>query len=243
MIQPSWQPPNELRSLGPRDVRLNGRGIVIVCLTIVFLIAGPLLQSFIARELQRQSTRVQLLAENGTAVTASVVRLWHGSDKSHTPMVSYRFDTGREVVLGQSALVSSAWDSLHPGDSFAVRYLSTSPRINAPAEGTPAPAPVWISWMPLIGFLVAPAIFAVMIRKQWRLLANGAPAAGTVTKVQRRKQLYVSYDFKLPSGEVFNGRSGASWKNPPQPGDRICILYDPDNPRRNNVYPPELVRL
>src|SRR5690349_4533918 len=99
-----WQPPDELRIPGPRSVKIRGKGIALVCLTVVFLIAGPVLSVFILRQVQQQRLRELHFAEQGVLATATVVRLWHYNDKSNTPMVSYRFSTGTDILLGQSSL-------------------------------------------------------------------------------------------------------------------------------------------
>jgi hypothetical protein len=40
---------------------------------------------------------------------------------------------------------------------------------------------------------------------------------------------------------MVQGRANAS--TPPAEGAPICVLYDPENPRRNAIYPLSLVRL
>ena len=48
---------------------------------------------------------------------------------------------------------------------------------------------------------------------------------------------------RLLSGAVRKGHSSANKRSVPAVGSVICVIYDPDNPRRNAVYPFSLVEL
>jgi hypothetical protein len=84
---------------------------------------------------------------------------------------------------------------------------------------------------------------------QRRLLANGRAALGHVTShsaehhgthgAKLGKKFH--YEFQLLSGATGKGAAGPS-KNPPAIGGTICVLYDPETPRKNAPYPLSLVR-
>ena len=50
------------------------------------------------------------------------------------------------------------------------------------------------------------------------------------------------FEFPLLSGAVAEGEAGSA-KTPPAVGSTICVLYDPETPSRNAVYPLSFVRL
>jgi len=51
----------------------------------------------------------------------------------------------------------------------------------------------------------------------------------------------IHYEFRLLNGIVAKGKSSAS--KAPAGDAPLCVLYDPENPRRNARYPFSLVRL
>jgi hypothetical protein len=81
-----------------------------------------------------------------------------------------------------------------------------------------------------------------LLQRQARLLSEGRPAPGRVTKFKRSdKGMVVYYEFRLLSGATVKGRSQT--RKPPLEGALVCVLYDPEKPRRNSLYPLPLVRL
>ena len=82
----------------------------------------------------------------------------------------------------------------------------------------------------------------MLLRKQMQLLTEGRPAPGIVTRHRRTKDgTIIRYEFALLNGATAKGRGQT--RRPPPIGSRICVLYDPENPRRNAPYPLYLVRL
>jgi hypothetical protein len=95
----------------------------------------------------------------------------------------------------------------------------------------------------IFGELVVVAlVLAMLLRKQMRLLTEGRPAPGVVTGCRRTKDgIVLRYEFQLPDGATAKGRGHS--RRPPAIGSQICVLYDPENPRRNAPYPLGLVKL
>ncbi len=50
------------------------------------------------------------------------------------------------------------------------------------------------------------------------------------------------YEFAIVGGGFAKGRTGPSHKPPPV-GATVPVLYLPDNPRRNRMYPFSMVKL
>jgi hypothetical protein len=85
-----------------------------------------------------------------------------------------------------------------------------------------------------------------VIQRQRRLLADGRAAPALVTQHNRHRTSHggtyrtLVYEFPLMSGGVASGKSHTS-RTAPEVGSVICIIYDPDSPQRNTVYPMSLV--
>jgi hypothetical protein len=238
-----WTPPDGLGYSSARPVQLAAGGWVLVVLGALFLIGGPLLAWFLSGQIERDKERNRLLAEQGVETTATIVRVWRESDKEGTHMVSYRFSADGSEITGRSKMYRNVWSNLHTGDSLPIRYLPLRPEVNHPAQATPGPAPDWVPWLVSGFFVWPPFLFWWMIRRQTGLLAEGRPAPATVTQIRRAKQVIAYYEFRLLDGAVVKGRSQVSRRNIPQPGQQATVLYLPDNPKRNALYPLELVKL
>jgi len=243
-IQSRWEPPTGLERPAPRPVRLSAQGKVLTFLSVVFLAAGAAFGVTITRQIRRDTEKAELLQAKGADAQGTVTNTWLSGGKSKTAMVAYRFTVDGRQVTGESSMERPAWVELNAGGTLPVRYLPGNPEVNRPAQGALAPMPGWLPWPTTLFFALPLFMFQWMIRRETRLLAEGTPVAGVVTQVYRRKKLIVCYDFKLPTGEAMRGKSamgrvGAA----PQPGEQVCILYNPDHPRRNAVYPLETVKL
>jgi hypothetical protein len=186
----------------------------------------------------------RLLRDEGAQTTAIITRVWRAGGKDSRHMVSYRFAAGAaDEIDGRSSAPAAIWKGLVPGGSLPVRYVPGRPEINHPAEWESSGAPVWLAWV-LFPILAGPAVaFFILIRRQSRLLSEGRPAPGKVTEVKRAdKAVIVKYEFSLLSGALMKGKSGGG-RRPPGIGSVVCVIYDPDNPRRNAIYPMPLVKL
>src|SRR5262249_32409056 len=179
------------------------------------------------------------------ALADSVIeRLWRDGDKEHTPYVRYRFAVNGQEFTGSSSSPDGIWSKLHQSDTFPVRYVPVDPKVNHPDQWAVNVTPQWLALLVPAMFSLGSVLMLVQVQRQWRLLSEGRAAPGIVTKMRRTdKGTNVSYEFRLRNGAVQKGRSQASRRNVPGIGNRVCILYDPDNPRRNAVYPMCLVRL
>jgi hypothetical protein len=87
----------------------------------------------------------------------------------------------------------------------------------------------------------------IKVRRQRHLLEDGRPAPAVVTRLrtwrtQHGTRNIVYYQFALPDGAPCKGRSNVEGRSIPK-DTVICILYDPDNPRRSAPYPLCTVKL
>ena len=241
--QVTWQLPEGLSNSRLRLVRLSGRGIVLACLVGIFVVCASTIGPITFRAIRGKIERYRLLQQQGVSATGTVSKVWKESDKDETPMVSYGFTAAGGEFIGQSAMRSEAWRGLKPGDPLAVRYLPSRPEVNQPGAGVAEPPPAWLAWLLPVMFVWPPIMLWFMIRGQWRLLADGVPVQAVVTRIKRSKKANAHYEFKIPAGEAVKGRSLVSIGNVPEVGAKVCVLYNPDNPRKNSIYPMGMVKL
>jgi len=240
----SWKAPDGLGYSGLRPVRLSGAGYALSVLAAFFVIGGLVLGVFLWNQSRRQSTETLRLRNEGVLAQATVVRLWKSGDKDNTPWVSYRFEVDGQVVTGSTQAPRKKWSAMHTGDTIPVRYLPANPAINHPEGWTRHVTPVLVVVLVPAMFMGFAVLFGVILTRQSRLLSEGRPAPGVVVKVRRTdKAVTISYEFRVMSGATRKGRSSLSGKNVPGEGSVVCVIYDPDNPRRNGLYPFSLVRL
>jgi len=101
---------------------------------------------------------------------------------------------------------------------------------------------------PWVSILVAGVLFFVawlvtrILASQRRLLAEGRPAPGIVTKITRTDHGKVShYVFMAMSGKLINGKLNPR-KNPPAVGTILNVIYEPDRETHNSIFPLPLVK-
>jgi hypothetical protein len=239
----AWAPPDGLGYSSLRPVRLSCQGMALAVMGAVFLAGSPALGLFLDARAARQREERRRLHDEGRAATATITRLWRTGENGEGRMVAYRFRAETGDVEGRAGVPAKVWKDLHAGGTLAVRYVPSKPKINHPGDWPMEVIPRWLGPLLTPLFWIAPTIFALVIRRQTRLLTEGRPAQGIVTSLKRMdKAMQVSYEFRLLSGATAKGKSTAG-RRPPAVGSAVCVLYDPENPRRNALYPLQLVRL
>lgn len=240
----SWKAPDGLGYSGLRPVRLSGAGYAMLVFSAIFVIGGLVLGVFLWNQSRREGAERARMQSDGALAQATVVRLWKSGGEDTAYRLSYRFEVDGQVVTGSTRAPKKRWTALHTGDTIPVRYLAANPAINHPEEWSRKVMPVLVVALVPAMFVGFAALFAVIITRQSRLLSEGRPAPGVVVKVRRTdKAVTLTYEFRVMSGATRKGRSSASGKNVPAVGSVVCVMYDPDNPRRNGLYPFSLVKL
>jgi hypothetical protein len=91
--------------------------------------------------------------------------------------------------------------------------------------------------------VLAAAVTVLQLQRERSLLSNGRAAPGIVTRHRRGQHGTVVYfEFTLYGGRKVKGRGGPM-HHPPAVGSALCVLYDPDDPRRATSYPTSQVAL
>jgi len=243
-VKHEWRPPAELSRARPRRVVLT-RGGKILLVIAVLLVAGGLAAGIgLGLAVSRDRRDALLLEQQGETADAVVTRAWRSRDKEHEPRISYRFEVGGLTYSRETRVPLRFWSRLKPGAHIEVRYASSRPGLNHPADikfsQTPAPLP----WVVFFAIAVWSPVVLLPIRQQRRLLSEGRPALAIVTRHShmhhgqhgQKLGLKYDYDFKLLSGAAASGSAGPV-KEPPAVGTKITVLYDPDKRRSNKPYP------
>jgi hypothetical protein len=239
----NWRPPDGLGYSTLRPVRLSTQGIAMAVIGAVFLIGGPLLSYVIANQIKRDERNGELLARQGIETTAAITRLWRTGGKDDRHMVAYLFTAEDREWTGQVSAPRHIWVGLRTGTDLPIRFVPGQPSVNHPTGWPLSHSPSWLPWILLVAISWPALLFWFLIRRQERLLSEGRAAPGVITRLKRGdKQVVACYDFTLPSGEVMKGKSGTG-RRPPDVGSRVCVLYNPENPRQNAIYPLQFVKL
>jgi hypothetical protein len=239
---PKWTPPDGLGCSLPRPVSLTWRGNTLIALILVFVIGAPVLGIYLSGAGRRQTEEQRRLRDEGRPADATVTRAWIATTKDRRHWIAYRFEYGGRIYTHSVLASTKIWQNFPKGSTIAVRFVPSQPTISHPIAWDARPLPLWLAYS-ITSIVAAPALLLpIPLRRQIRLLAEGQPAPARVTRVNRTNTaILVRYEFSLPSSAMVQGRANAS--KPPADGAPLCVLYDPENPRRNTIYPLSLVRL
>jgi hypothetical protein len=247
----AWRIPPELEQSVPRRVKLNGVAIAnCVFAAVAFLFGVWMVSRVINDELRREAANDSLtrrLTTEGRGTQATVTRLFTGF--GYVVFYEYSVDGGNH---GRGAFISSEhWHSLEVGSPLAIHYLPSDPTESYPDSDPPSSQKHWSVCLPLAGMILLfmftfVTISLLPILRQRRLLARGSAARGTVAHCKegskgRMSGYFLYYDFSLPDGSQCQGKTFRG--QPTQEGSAVTVLYHPNRPRRNDIYPLPTVRL
>jgi hypothetical protein len=240
--------PTELAGPLPRRLRATRIGIYMTVAAPVFLaiaVAGGLRGGIQA--VQETQDRAALRGDNRETV-AEITRTRKGKT---TDVVYYAFTVDGRSFVGQAEVPTDLRHDLRSSRFLPIRFLPTDPDVNHPAAWE------WslIFWRPQstdlvhipsfsseLQWFLAPLLFGPLgvlffmeLRTDRRLLAEGVPAVGLVTKCTpgTRGGYSMEYEFRTEDGKVTKGSCGGSRK---EIGEYVCVLYLPQNPRQNMRY-------
>lgn len=229
----------------PRDVQLTAAGRVLAAVGTLVLAGGLAGSLVLAGVSVRQAARARDLVAHGEMTTGVVTRLWKDGDNARR--VEYRFSVDGGTFVNRGRVSAAVRRTLVVGSPLPVRY-----RPSAPAEndlGGPARAAIPLALPVLVA--VIGTLFGVgtlsQIAWQRRLLAEGRLASGVVTNLSIHKGTHgsthrtIRYEFTLLSGVRASGRSQTS-SRVLAAGSAVWVVYDPDEPARNRLYPLSLVQ-
>ena len=221
--------------------RLGSRGRV-GRVVVAGLVAGIGLYVTAARQ---QDERLRL-REHGVDADAVVTRLWMSKGKEPRHWVAFQFAAGDRRVDGRLEVSRRTWGTLQRGSPIPVRYDPSDPAAYASFGRDRKALDPWVSYVVGLVLAVCGWLATLPIISERRLLIEGRPAPGMVTKRHKVHHAHggahheTLYEFLLMNGAAHAGKSPG---RKPQVGQPICVLHEPDNPARNALFPLSLVRL
>jgi len=238
----NWTPPDGLGYSSLRPVQLTCAGIALLVVAAMMLLGAVAAGIGLGTTARRQAKDQRLLQEQGVNTDAQITRVWRSTGKDQQHLVSYRFTVQESEYVARKGVPPRIWQTLRAGSSLLVRFLPSNPKVNHPIGWDDTPMPNWVPSLVSGELAVIAVVLAMLLRKQVRLLTEGRPAPGIVTGWRRTKGgTVLRYEFVLLNGATAKGRGKS--RRPPAIGSPICVLYDPENPRRNAPYPLCLVKL
>ena len=247
--------PSELAGPLPRKLRATGRGIYSALVSLTFLAIAVVGALWSVINTMQQTQHRAALRRDSSVTSGEITRMRKGKNSD---VVYYAFTVKEASFIGNAEMPWQLRTNLRGSNQLPIRYLPANPDVNHPAAWE------WslIYWLPLstdvihlpefsseLQWFFAPLMFGPVgivffmgLRSERRLLTQGAPATGVVTKCSRggRGSYSVEYEFRTDDGGVAKGRSSGDRT---QIGASLCILYLPQDPRRNQPYPSHNYRL
>lgn len=240
-----FSPPPELVRSAPRDVRLTSGGMTLTVIAWLLAIAAVPVATLLYREAQRQAAAATAL-DRGLTAPAVVDRLWQKKSDGKPVYAAIHFDAGGTRIEGERRMNTQAWKQLQVGSTVTVRYLPDNPRtwtMPGARGNTPLPSGVSFLIAGLMGGLAL--LLSAVVRWQRSLLTDGRVAPAVVTSFRSHKSSHgahhrvIRYEFPLLGGGIEKGKASVSTSA--AVGDRICVIYDPERPKRSRPYPLSLV--
>ena len=223
--------PSELTGPLPRRTCLAKNGIVsAIVVTILLVAAGAMSFRPSMNALQKMQTKATL-RNSGSDVIGKV-------ERTRGYYLDYSFAVDGRSFTGHAFMPDRIQASLKESDPISIRYLTSNPATNRPADWDESDPLVWLPFfLPIILGLIS-VIVMVFMRIDRRLVAEGTPAVAVVTKFTehhgRSGGFTIKYEFRNEDGTVITGSSECDDR--PETDGSICILYMPKNPRRNQAY-------
>jgi len=239
----NWTPPDGLGYSSLRPIQLTGSGIALLVVAAALLLGAVAAGIGLGTAARRQAKDHRLLQEQGLNTDAQITRLWSSTSKEDRRYwVAYRFTVQEREYVARKGVPPRIWQTLKAGSSLPVRFLPSNPKVNHPIEWDETPMPNWVPYLVFAVLAAIACLCAIQLRNQMQLLTEGRPAPGIVTGQRRTKDgTVIRYEFTLLNGATAKGRGQS--RRPPAIGSPVCVLYDPENPRRNAPYPLSLVKL
>lgn len=238
----NWTAPRELTRALPRETSMTGSAIFMAVVAGILILGSVPLFLFIRTQDERVKARNEVLRTQGREATGEIQRLWRTSGKESRNMVGYAFTANGVRLNGESSVPSALWNNVRKTGFLPIRYLPSDPAVNHPAAWEQSTEPAWAPFTAPAILLAGGSFLVVVLRRQAELMAQGLPAVGIVTRSFRVKGGWaLRYQFRMKDGSVAPGSSQV--RRRVEVGATVCVLYLPQNPRRNQVYPTGLYRV
>lgn len=240
--------PSELTGGLPRRVCATGNGIYLAFLALACLVFAISATLWAGINTVRQNEHRAALRRDGSVTAGEITRMRKGKNSE---TVYYSFAVNGKSYTGEAELPWQLRNNVEGSSFLDIRYLPTHPDVNHPVGWE------WCFywWLPLstdlvhlpefskefqwfmAAFIFGPVgfVFLTSLRRERKMLVDGAPAAGLVTGCTRgtRGTYLVKYEFRAKDGSVVSGKCSGERQ---EIGDAICVLYLRQDPRWNQLY-------
>lgn len=233
--------PSDLTGKRPRKMRMTGNGMQMAAGTILFFAFAVVCAIYGWSGVLKQAKYRSELRNNYKETVGEIQ--WLGSvGRSPQNRLRYTFSVNGTTYKGEAAVPNTLLHDLAQSTSLSIRYVPFNPAVNHPAEwewsASFDPDSLFAS---ILGVIVG-MVFYIPLRRERQLIVGGEPTSGVITKCSRFRSNYeVKYEFQAEDRNVTRGRG---WSNcAKQTGERVHVLYMPQNPRRNRPYPSPYYRI
>lgn len=224
--------PSELTGQLPRKICATGGGTQGTILGTILLSLAGVYVLWVGIDTAQQIQQRASLRRDGSEVTAEIEKL----SSSRKPSVSYTFTVNGATFTGEARVPDEKFGRLWGASSLPIRYLPADPTVNHPAAWEwSALTDLYLFFVPIL-FVVPGTAILLTKRMDRRLVAEGKPVAAAVTGCDRSKSGFiVKYEFRVEDGTMAKGDCWS--QNRQEIGASIWVLYLPQNPGRNLLYP------
>ncbi len=242
-----WRPPAELNRSTPRPVRLTGAGYAAVAGAVLLFAGAVALGIFLPVQLRHAQDSAALLAAEGVTTDARIVRTGVDSSKNHEPFVVYEFHADGRRYEHRMTIYRRDQEGYYVGAAARFRYLPGNPRESWLEGYGPKGPPAWVFVVAPLPLVIGAVCITFNVRRQRHLLAEGKTAQGRVVSYRRNymdktRRYRAIYELRTVSGSVYKAKI-YSKSRPAEPGTRVTMLYNPDNPKQAAPYPLQFVKL
>ncbi|MGA9672603.1 MAG: hypothetical protein WBQ94_25530 [Terracidiphilus sp.] len=229
----NWPPPRRVRS-SPAGLRWAylATGVVTLALAATSWVAMMGVHLF--------QNRAALRSE-GIEATGLVTGFSYAGKRNGILVVQYSFAIYGISFTGKADVPKQLEQGVQKSTTIPICYLPAKPEVNHPIAWEESPE-YWVCFL-FISPMMITVYFGIMMllsdHKERRLLAEGLPAIATITESHlygsSRAQRYWRYEFRTRDGDIHTGI--IPFDDSQQVGESFCVIYLPQNPRRNLPYP------
>lgn len=243
-LQKDWRVPAELTGSIPRPVKLTASATGLSVFLAVLVVAAMAFVVFsVWPRVERQKLRDDLLSRESVPAVGMVTRIWTTQQKNSLRYhVAYTYSVLKKIYDAEADVSRQAYTFLKVRHSVGLRYAASRPDLSM-LDGEIV-TPAWPFLFVFIPVIVSGIVLAFVALKQKKLLETGQPAGAIVTSSMPTKGgRSVSYQFLDSDGNTVSGNVKMKTRIAPNVGKTVTVVYDPDNPKHNTIYPAQYVRI
>ena len=229
--------PSALTGPLPRKVQMSeGDARFALMLVWLFFVGGSLFLAWLCYDYATQFQQRAVLRSDSREVVGEVTGF---SYPRLAPMsVDYSFVVNGVIYSGKASkpATPTPGTSFDKHDQIRVKFLPSNPTINHPSAWEWSPAIGWITTAGSVFFWIIGSFALMLLLRDRKLAREGKVAAAVVTSCTRKDRRFdVEYEFCTGDGPPIKGKSDCADEF--GAGTRVWVLYLPQKPRRNNIYP------